>query len=403
MNLFRITARARQPIIVPAQFRDALSRPAVARELFLPIDRARWSGGRYTLGAWLRRSQPPGTTGVRLQEAFTGNPAAHPEKDTQNDLAALVQSVAELRKVPELAGIVLSRETLIGKQHGHIEGKRVKFGLSCPKSGRYWSERAAAKECHRAIRKAIARAGYIIEYPIERFDPSTGLAGLTEWARGVHLRRRWFDRRWLLVPLLLLLGGVLYWYMPTRSVFSGIAVDADSLLILFDKSGSMEDYFARIRDDSRKLLEERRKLPGEHFADLIVYDQRSASALRALKPITPENIAIITSFVDSLTPGGKTNLAAGIDLAAEEVVRHGRKTTLLIFTDGEEDPSIEKMIDDNDKVRARFRNIPITIRATTPRLLSYFASSNPSTPEEKKLRTFCQLFNGQFGPARGVK
>ena len=55
MKLFGTTASATVPLIVPAQFRDVLRRPTVAREFFLPVDRARWVGRRYTLGRWAAR------------------------------------------------------------------------------------------------------------------------------------------------------------------------------------------------------------------------------------------------------------------------------------------------------------------------------------------------------------
>jgi hypothetical protein len=402
MNLFR--SRAAHPVIVPAQFREAMSRPAVARELFLPTDCAWWDGGNYTLGRTRSRTNHPVTTGVRLQEPRSPSPGLLPERDTQQDLGALVESVAELRKVPELSGVVLSPETVVGKQTGTIRGKRVLFGLYCSGDDRFKSEEAAARECHRAIQVALRRAGYAVEHPTAPFDSTTGLSGLADWGRSVRLGRRKFDRRWLLLLLLpLLLWLPIRGCGPGRSAFSGIALQTDTVIILFDKSGSMDEYFAQIREDARSLLEERRQLPGEHFADLIVYDMRSASALKGLQPITPQNISKITDFVNSLRPGGKTNLGAAIDRAAEEVVRHGRKTTLLVFTDGEEDPSIQQMIQDADKVRAKFGGVEITIHATSPRLLKSGESPMPATPDEMNLMTLCQLFNGQFGPTRGTK
>jgi Mg-chelatase subunit ChlD len=184
------------------------------------------------------------------------------------------------------------------------------------------------------------------------------------------------------------------------ATFVGIAVETDSLIVLYDKSASMEDYLAQVRDESKKLLEERRQRSGEQFADLIAYDQESASALDDLRPVTADSIKKIMDFMNSLIPGGRTNLAAGMDLAAEEVSRHGRKTTLLIFTDGE-DKSIPEMLKDKDKVLAKFKGVPITVHAVTPRLLKPGADPRPVTTDEKTLRDFCEAFNGQFGPTKG--
>jgi hypothetical protein len=283
-----------------------------------------------------------------------------------------------------------------------MPGKRIQFGLECPADGRYLDEKAAARACYRALRRGLFWAGYAVEHPTTGFVPSTGLAGLAAWARTVLLRRRQISRRWflLLIPLLLVGLGV-RGCLPNPATFFGIAVDRDSLIVLYDKSASMEEYLAQVRDESKKLLEERSRRSGEQFADLIAYDQESASALDGLQPVTADNIKKIMDFMNSLIPGGWTNLAAGMDLAAEEVSRHGRKTTLLIFTDGE-DKSIPEMLKDKDKVLAKFKGVPITVYAVTPRLLKPGADARPATADEKTLRDFCEAFNGQFGPTKGA-
>ncbi|HEY7429011.1 MAG TPA: hypothetical protein VH682_32570, partial [Gemmataceae bacterium] len=281
MKLFGSTSSTAPPPIGQAQFREVLRRANVVREFFLPADRARWDGGTYTLGRWAARALRPHNTGVRLQEPYVSGPGQTREADTQNDLGKLVQSVAELRKVPELAGLVLSRESLVGSQQGTMPGKRIQFGLECPADGRYLDEKAAAHECYRALRWSLFWAGYAVEHPTTGFDPSTGLAGLAAWARTVLLRRRrQISRRWFLVliPLLLVgLGVGVRGCLPNRATFFGVAIERDSLIVLYDKSASMEDYLAQVRDESKKLLEERSQRSGEHFADLIAYDQESAS------------------------------------------------------------------------------------------------------------------------------
>lgn len=406
MKLFGSTSSAAPPFIGQAQFQEILRRANVVREFFLPADRARWIDRRYTLGRWDARALRPHNTGVRLQEPYASGHGRTPELDTQNDLGKLVRSIAELRKIPELAGVVLSRESLVGSQQGTMPGKRIQFGLECPADGRYLDEKAAARECYRALRRSLFWAGYAVEHPTTGFDPSTGLAGLAAWARTVLLRRRrQIPRRWFLVliPLLFVgLGVGVRSCLPNPATFFGTAVNTDSLIVLYDKSASMEVYLAQVRDETKKLLEERSRRSGEQFADLIAYDQESASALEGLQPVTADNIKKITDFMNSLIPGGRTNLAAGMDLAAEEVSRHGRKTTLLIFTDGE-DKSIPEMLKDKDKILAKFKGVPIAVHAVTPRLLAPGADPRPVTTDEKTLRDFCEAFNGQFGPTKGVQ
>src|SRR5438270_1952452 len=165
MISFRFRAPPAGPAVDPQLFREAMGRRAVARELFLPLDRAWWDGGRYTLGRWAAQAPRPRLAGVRLQEPAPAGGGPPPERDTQGDLRALARSVAELRKAPGLAGLVLSEETLAGPQEGATPGKRLLFGLRCPADGRFKGESAAAKECHRAIRRAVERAGYKVEHP----------------------------------------------------------------------------------------------------------------------------------------------------------------------------------------------------------------------------------------------
>src|SRR5919206_5390289 len=98
MISFRLRAPSSGPGVDPQAFREAMARPAVARELFLPVDAAWWDGGRYTLGRWAAQAPRTRLAGVRLQEPSPAAAGPPPERDTQGDLRALARSVAELRK-----------------------------------------------------------------------------------------------------------------------------------------------------------------------------------------------------------------------------------------------------------------------------------------------------------------
>src|SRR5947209_6799458 len=111
MLSFRTQTVGSRPAIAEAQFREVMRRPAIAPEFFQPIEHARWDGGIYTLGRWAAQAPRPQNTGVRLQEPRAANPGLLPEKDTQRDLSKLIESVIQLRRVPELSGVVLSNET----------------------------------------------------------------------------------------------------------------------------------------------------------------------------------------------------------------------------------------------------------------------------------------------------
>lgn len=397
-----------RPAIDPRLFREAMSRPAISREFFFPVDQAWWDDGRFTLG---RQGGASGLAlhGVRLQEPRPGAANPPPERDTQNDLCALFGSVAELRRVPEFSAMVLSEESRIGSQSGTVPGKRVVFGLNCVSGGRFQAEAAAAGECHRVVRRAVEKAGYRIEHPKEPFNAATGFAGLHAWAAAVRLRRKPDPRKllWLLLLLPLLLlpracrPGPASTPPPADTMF-GVPVEADSFIILLDKSASMGPYIAQVRDEARKLLQERSHDPARsHFADLIVYDAETESVLGDVQPVTPERITKVTNYLNAMKAGGWTRLAVATDLAAREVVRHGRNTTLIVLTDGE-DKTIPQMLRDKEKIRAKFGGVPFTMHAITPRLFTPGADPNPATPEEIDLAELCKCFNGRFGPVGAV-
>jgi hypothetical protein len=393
-------------------FREAMGRPAIARELFLPLDQAWWDGSRLTLGAQNGASRPV-QRGVRLQEPRPHVAGPPPERDTQADLGALFGSVAELRKVPELSSLVLSEETLSGVQRGSVPGRRVVFGLRSYPDGRFQSEAEAAGECHRVARRAIERAGYRIEHPREAFRPATGFTGLRDWAAAVRLRRKPDRRRWLLLllllPLLLLPRACKPQPPPPPPAapppdnLFGVPVEEASFIILLDKSGSMGPYFVQVRDEARKLMEERSRDPARRYsADLIVYDAETESVLGDVLPVTPERIGKITSYMNSMQAGGWTHLSVAMDLAAKETVRHGKKTNLIVLTDGE-DKTIPIMLRSIEKTRRLFGKVPYTVNATTPRLFAPGADPRPANPYEQDLADFCKQLNGRFGPVEAVK
>jgi hypothetical protein len=203
-----ILFKSQPPAVDVALFRAVMSQPTIARELFLPLNRAWWDGGRFTLGRLARKIPPPTLSGVRLQEPRSAKQGPPPERDTQGDLSALVGSLVELRRVPEFAAMVLSGETFIGRQKGTVPGKRVQFGLRCAPGGPFQAEANAAAECHRVLRMAVKQAGFALDFPRGGFDPNSGFAGLRNWAAVVRLRRSRAKRAWLvfllLLPLLLL-------------------------------------------------------------------------------------------------------------------------------------------------------------------------------------------------------
>jgi hypothetical protein len=416
MISLRRRAPTLRPTIDPRTFRAAMSRPVIVRELFLSLDDAWWDGSRFTLGKF-NASPRPIQRGVRIQEPRPDAAGPQPERDTQNDLCALFASITELRKAPELSELVLSEEALIGKQNGAVPGKRVVFGLHCEKGGPFQAEARAAGECYRVVRRTVERAGYRVEHPKEPFSEATGFSGLQNWAAQVRLRRKPDWRPWLLLLLLIPLFFLLRsceWQSkqqpvappppaaaPPDTLFR-VPVESESFIILLDKSGSMGPYFSQVRDEARRLLQERSRDPAKlHFADLIVYDAETESVLGDLKPVSPEGITRITNYLNDMKAGGWTNLAVAIDLASKEVVRHKQKTTLIVITDGE-DKTIPKMIRDKKAIIKKFGDVPFTVNAITPRLFAPGADPRPAGFDEEDLAELCKCFNGRFGPVGAV-
>ncbi|MDW8267147.1 MAG: vWA domain-containing protein [Gemmataceae bacterium] len=397
--------------IDPGVFQEVLNRPTIAKEFFLPLERAGWEGEVYTLG----RGQPlrPSISGVRLQEPDRNKQDSAREKACQIDLTALVKSIMEMRRTTALAGVVLSPEVQVGRDASQPGCKRIIFGLACPADGRFKSDEAAVAECHRQILHGITRAGFVVEHP-KMFDPKTGFKGLLAWTNDVRLRRRLVPLSpWTLLLLALLLLPLLFLAAPrggTRVTvatvkspadFFGMAVETSSFLIVVDKSGSMAPYFSAVQAEVKRMLNDMLQSDqGVHYVDLIIYDSEAKSALGRMERLTPEIAGRLAAYLDQLQAGGGTLLEKAVELAAQEVRRHGQKTTLLILTDGE-DQSLQSMIQGKEQVKGRFGGVEVTMHTTTPRLFKPGANPNPVNVHEKLLRDFSQTFNGRFGPQKG--
>jgi len=152
---------------------------------FLPIEQAEWRGDRYTLGKSAKKTPRDTFVGARLQSADPRSVDRSRERAVQHDFAAVVKSVALLRRQPGLEGLVLSREMMVGRDPGGVT--RVRFGLSNPAGGDFVGEPAGAAACHEQLARAVRSAGLSIASQ-GRFDPTDGFAGLQTWAEGVRLR-----------------------------------------------------------------------------------------------------------------------------------------------------------------------------------------------------------------------
>jgi hypothetical protein len=398
-----------------ARFRERMSRTDVAAELFFPIGGAQWRTGRYSMARKERGGARTEIAGVRFQAADPTGEDRAPERQCQADVVNLVGSVARLRAEPGLESVVLSNQTMRIRQPAPGSGSRVKFGLRAGAGERFADDRAAAAECHRRIVRAVRRSGLVVEHP-RRFAAESGMEGLRAWGSELRLRRR---RRpwWLLLPLLLLLlllpvprsAGA---EAPAPERFFGVPIATESLLVLVDKSGSMQAHFAAVRAEAKRLLARIEASGDARWANVVAYDQAAHSALPGLAAVDAGTSRSLLAFLDGLAAGGGTHLRAGIEEAARQVAEHGRPTTLVILTDGQ-DGSIRAMLQQMDPVLARFAGVSIVGHAVTPRFFRSRPGDGPPAPgssagplpadqAERDLSELAERLHGRFGPEPDV-
>ncbi len=384
----KLLANAGPPPIDESDFRDLMALPSVAREMFLPFGRARWEGGRYTLGRGERKTLKPTISGLRVQEPDPNNVDMHRERGCQRDLVAVIRSVAELRKTPKLAGVVLGnpKDVLVGTQSGQPYCQRVLFGLICPADGPYRSENEAAAECHRQIVAAGRKAQHDLRDEVPPYDPLTGFAGLLRWAEGV----RWKRRRSPWWPLLLLLPLFFLPLMCYQVDPHFPEVDTDSLILIIDTSDTMEPCFPQLPKEAERFLTEFKERRKEAYIDVIFYNTKATSVLNdEIKKLDDDNHRRIIKKLYSVTTGGLTDLTSGLTKACEEVGRHKKKTTLLALTDGKQnDHPLSALKDDleknsNSSVMKLLNGTPAVMKWFQARLMYKQSRWSPNDDEKK--------------------
>ena len=391
-------------------FRDLLDRPSVAREMFLPFGRARWMGPRYTLGRGERRSQMPTVSGVRIQEPDPNNVDIHREKGCQRDLITLVRSVVELRKTPQLSNLVLGdyRDGLVSDDAGEAHRKRVLFPLYCASGDLFQNENEAAAECHRQIVAAGKSAQHTLREEVPLYDPQTGFDGLLAWADRVKWKRRRRIPWWLLLLLLLpLLFLPCMCYQPQKSArFFETEIETDSLVIVVDKSNSMKPSFENIQREAKRSLTEFKKNKRNPYVDVIFFDKNAESVLGGIEELNDKNFEKIISRLDALQTGGGTNLRSGLELAGQEIGKHGKPTTILVLSDGE-DRSLAPMkneIDEHKRQSSVLKPLggaDAVFRHITPRFMEGAPKPRPPTNEEvqweAELKALSDAYNANSG------
>ena len=400
-----------------ASFQEILDRPSVEKEVFLPDTLACWELNKvrrdadqagfdvkYTLGKSDRKRATPTIVGVRLQERDPNEGKSFRERSVQSDLVRLVQSVDEIRRQPRLEGTVLSDEWGVG------QGSRpamVQTGPIRPATagGRARTRATSSRRVSATSRSCgpWRRARFKLEPPSPPYDPTTGMKGLAEWADHVRLLRTWPFNPWLLLLLLLFLPLLWAWNrtLPDPLHFLGMDVKEDSVLILVDRSPSMEDHMSKVRAEVDRLLDARLNRPdaGTQYCDIILYDGNPTSILGGLKPLNKDTAATLSKAVHEVEPGDDTRLEPAMDLAVAEIKAHGKPTTVLVLSDGE-DETLPRLIAKGPELKQR-AGVPFTVNATTPRLFNGTGDPTPTGKDEPGFAKVPPVFGGRFGPAPG--
>ena len=190
---------------------------------------------------------------------------------------------------------------------------------------------------------------------------------------------------------------------PQEKRLFDMQIPTESFLILVDKSGSMMPHMVNIRKEVKGLLEERLKNSSkvDTFADIIFYDDKAKSVLGKMQTLNRDTAAKLKQEVDGVKAGNGTELAEAIKQAVKEIKDHGKETTILILTDGE-DSTIQQLIQDKDYWIQQAGNTRFRIHSTTPRF--FFSPSSDPKPQnvyETGLEALSKAFGngGRFGPA----
>lgn len=369
-------------------------------ELFVRPSLSSWDEkGRMRLNKPDRWEAETNISGARFQAADLSGGDLSLERETQADVVGMIDGIQKLRQLPGMEGVVVLPHDLKANQPIRGKGTRVKFGLRADPSGKGTDETVAAARCHAAIRRAIARSKLVVLDPKAKFDPKSGLEGLREWGGALRLRRRRHRPWWLLLlPLLFLLPDC-----DGPDTFFGFQVEHRSLLVIVDKSGSMESVFPAVQAEAKRALASMKEegfFADDAFVDVIVYDGDATSVLGGLQKLTDETEGRLNTFLDQLTPGGGTSLGPALDLATKEVAAHGRPTTLVILTDASGDGTIQAAVDAMPDLKKKFAGIEVVGHALTPRLLTKEgkAQPDPQGSEEQALADLANGLDGRFGP-----
>ena len=181
----------------------------------------------------------------------------------------------------------------------------------------------------------------------------------------------------------------------------GFSIGTESLLVIVDKSGSMQSLFPRVQSEAKQTLSSMRAgWFRDRYANVITFDGRAESALAGIEKVDEQTEKRLNDYLDGLQAGGDTHLGSALEMAAQQVAAHGKPTTLVILTDGEGDQSVRDTIAGMDGFLEKFQGVEIIGHTITPRLLTEGGRTAPEplSSDEEALSELAENLNGHFGP-----
>jgi Mg-chelatase subunit ChlD len=336
--------------------RQILSRPDVANEFFHPFDSSVVTNDKYELrpGA---SDQVPSSDGLRIipePRGRIGENAMQSINDSNRiDLDRLITSIQKIRRHPEFDSVILSPSVSVVSDAARNGSKRICFGLINNKD-LYHDEFKAAAACHNNFKRAVERSGFKISSEIP-FEESGGFEGLRTWASGIRYTKKPNLLWWaLLLPLLLLLLYLMFqacnFAQNTLSEAFRAGLETDAVIIVLDKSSSMEHCFEKVRQQTTDLItQQRKKWFSNSYIDLIVFDGYPNSTFDELKKLDDDTVKTVINQIPTKA-GGSTAIVPALKKAVEEIDKHNEQTTIILITDGE-DNNMQNLIDHPEQLK----------------------------------------------------
>ncbi|MDR2169465.1 MAG: VWA domain-containing protein [Planctomycetaceae bacterium] len=388
-------------------FQRVFSRQDVADEFFYPLDCCVVDNGLYKIRPGLNyRMSPSG--GLRIipdpRSAASENFIRSIHDSNRTDMVRLISSIQTIRSNPDFNNVILSASSANTYDALRNGGKRIMFGIDA-RNEMYRDEYKAAAVCYKNIKHAAQKAGFNISSEIP-FEESGGFESLKSWASGIHYAKKFNPLlAALLIPLLLL---ALYLMLQACNLMQGAysklseafrkGMETDAVIVVLDKSGSMECCFDKVKEQTTALIKQQRKKWRNTYIDLIPFDSYPSPAFGELKKLDDDAEKNVIEKIPTLASGG-TLIIPALEQAVKEIDKHKKPTTIILVTDGEDnnDNSIKNITENPEKLRDLINDKKLAehgLIINTVAVLRPDVQKNLKNPYHENLQKLSKEFKG---------